>query len=645
MATEHAAMNHAIQQLIDVIGTHPQLAFWVVFAVATGEALLVVGLFVPSTAVLLGAGALVGMGRLAFAPVFIATLAGAIVGDAASYWVGRTWKGRLREVWPFSRFGGLFARSEDFFIAHGAKSVFLGRFVPGIKAMVPGIAGMSGMNPLRFTVVNIVSAVAWSIVHLVPAVMLGRGIDVARLVSPRVLELAAVLVGVALLGWLLLRIALGWMLPRLDRGRLAIVRRLAPSRDGWRGLAWRLLTNEDGTLLSFGLAALALLAAGGFLLLLLNLTLDPELARADAAISQLVQGLRTEVGDQVMVTVTMLGDGVILTSVAVALVLALLAFGEWRIGTSVAIAFSAATIFVPILKTLIHRARPALLYADAQAYSFPSGHAAMATTVLGITALVLGHQLPVRWRRAAWLATTIAVSLIAFSRIYLLAHWPSDVLAGILLGGALTMLLALLLNRQRERIPVAKISGIVTVTLLIAVQTHLYLHFARETERYAIRAPSPASPSLARRPLFDGDRGEPIACRRISIGTPSWPRCGALDGRLCNPAGSCRRMPRCRRVVSSTRARAQPGARDPAASALSQRLGTRSRTSALRSMESSQRYPVAIGFATWKVAASGLSHPNLLICLLQPSLARHSNDPLRALPIAFSCAIRVRPCR
>ena len=98
MSTEHAGMDHAIQQLIDLIGTHPQLAFWVVFAVATGEALLVVGLF---------------------------------------------------------------ARSEDFFIAHGAKSVFLGRFVPGIKAMVPGIAGMSGMNQLRFTVVSIVFEVDW----------------------------------------------------------------------------------------------------------------------------------------------------------------------------------------------------------------------------------------------------------------------------------------------------------------------------------------------------------------------------------------------------------------------------------------------------------------------------------------------------
>ena len=88
-----------------------------------------------------------------------------------------------------------------------------------------------------------------------------------------------------------------------------------------------------------------------------------------------------------------------------------------------------------VLKPLIARARPCdvntaveLLIARPADWSFPSGHTAVSFAAVG----ALLAQRSKLWGPAFALAV-----LIAFSRLYLYIHWPSDVLAGAALGGAL----------------------------------------------------------------------------------------------------------------------------------------------------------------------------------------------------------------
>jgi undecaprenyl-diphosphatase len=66
----------------------------------------------------------------------------------------------------------LIAKGEVFFAKHGGKSVFIGRFIPGVKAVVPGIAGMMGMQYRYFTIINVVSAFAWAAAHILPGMLL-----------------------------------------------------------------------------------------------------------------------------------------------------------------------------------------------------------------------------------------------------------------------------------------------------------------------------------------------------------------------------------------------------------------------------------------------------------------------------------------
>ena len=89
------------------------------------------------------------------------------------------------------------------------------------------------------------------------------------------------------------------------------------------------------------------------------------------------------------------------------------------------------------LKPLIARVRPydvvdvPLLVEKLSDFSFPSGHTL--ASVGAATALTLYHR---RWGAAA----LVLASAIAFSRLYLFVHYPTDVVAGALLGVALAFL-------------------------------------------------------------------------------------------------------------------------------------------------------------------------------------------------------------
>lgn len=202
-------MTQMLSQFVDFLGAHQMLAILFAFLVAFGEALLILGLFVPSTTVLVGLGALIGLGKMAFLPVFLATVAGAIAGDALSFWAGVHWKERIRTFWPFSRYGALMDKGEGFIARHGGKSIFIVRFIPGVKSVVPTIAGMMGMSVTRFALVNVGSAFVWAAAHLLPAIALGRGLQVAHTANPRFAILAGLGLAVALIGWAAMRLARG----------------------------------------------------------------------------------------------------------------------------------------------------------------------------------------------------------------------------------------------------------------------------------------------------------------------------------------------------------------------------------------------------------------------------------------------------
>jgi undecaprenyl-diphosphatase len=170
-------MTTDLHTLVGLVGDHPVLALVTAFLVSAGEAVLFLGIFVPSTAVLLAIGGIIGLGKLPFWPLFIATAVGAMAGDQLSYWIGHVYKERARDFSASERYQRLFTAGERYFQRHGGKSVVIGRFVPAVKSVVPAIAGLSGMPLVRFTVLNGVSSCVWAAAHLLPGLSAAWTLD------------------------------------------------------------------------------------------------------------------------------------------------------------------------------------------------------------------------------------------------------------------------------------------------------------------------------------------------------------------------------------------------------------------------------------------------------------------------------------
>src|SRR5215467_12204068 len=82
---------------------HAAWAPVVALTVAFSESFAFISLLVPGWAILIGIGALIGMGGLDLWPTWLAAAAGATLGDAISYTIGYRFKHAATQVWPLSR--------------------------------------------------------------------------------------------------------------------------------------------------------------------------------------------------------------------------------------------------------------------------------------------------------------------------------------------------------------------------------------------------------------------------------------------------------------------------------------------------------------------------------------------------------------
>ncbi len=128
------------------------------------EASAFVGLVFPGEIAILVGGAVAHGGGLPLWAVMVAAVAGATVGDQVGYLVGRRYGlGLLDHLPERLRRSGEIDRALALVSRRGALAVALGRWAAALRALVPGIAGMSGMSQLRFTAANVTGGALWAI--------------------------------------------------------------------------------------------------------------------------------------------------------------------------------------------------------------------------------------------------------------------------------------------------------------------------------------------------------------------------------------------------------------------------------------------------------------------------------------------------
>jgi undecaprenyl-diphosphatase len=239
------------------------------------------------------------------------------------------------------------------------------------------------------------------------------------------------------------------LVPLVQRWRLRLVQHLQ-ARDG-RGarlLAAALAPAAPGTK-GVVTGAFVLLAAGWlFLAVLEDIATQDALVQADLSVFAFLQQLRTDAADQAAIVVTEAGSVGVLLPLIVVVLAWLLARRCWRAAGYWVASAAFAEGLVQVLKHGLARQRPSLLYAGTERFSFPSGHATMSAVVLGLLAFLLTRGQSQRWRSVVMGTVAVYVVLVAFSRLYLGAHWFSDVAGGMSLGLAWVAFVAMVYNQR-----------------------------------------------------------------------------------------------------------------------------------------------------------------------------------------------------
>lgn len=145
----------------------------VVGALVFGESAFFLGFVLPGeTAVLLG-GFLSSTGRVPVIGLAAVVVLAAIIGDSVGYEVGRRFGPRILRTRLLRRHEHRVGRARAFLDGRGAPAVFVGRFTAFLRAIVPGLAGVSRMRYRRFLVYNAVGGLVWGLLCVVAGYVAG----------------------------------------------------------------------------------------------------------------------------------------------------------------------------------------------------------------------------------------------------------------------------------------------------------------------------------------------------------------------------------------------------------------------------------------------------------------------------------------
>lgn len=144
-----------------ILGLHGWVVYLIVGALVFGEAALFVGFVLPGeTAVLIG-GVLASQGRVSLSLLIVVVVLAAVAGDSVGFEVGRHFGDRVLALGPLQRRRAGVDRARLTLRERGSWAVFVGRFTAFLRAVMPGLAGLSRMPYRKFLLANAAGGIVW----------------------------------------------------------------------------------------------------------------------------------------------------------------------------------------------------------------------------------------------------------------------------------------------------------------------------------------------------------------------------------------------------------------------------------------------------------------------------------------------------
>lgn len=433
-------MHGAITTLLESYG------YMVLFVLVGLESL---GIPLPGETTLVTAAAFAATGHLSINAVLVTAAGGAILGDNGGYWIGR--KGGLAVVRRHGRLLHIdqsqIRRAHDFFERHGAKTVFIGRFIAILRTWAAVLAGASGMRYSTFMIYNAAGGISWVLVFGTLGYLFGRNL-------PRLEHyIGQASVAIVLLVALLVALGLGWRWFCANSDtlatsvshfghRIATLRSVQDFRERHpRAWQFAIARFARGEYLGFHLTIGLLISLAG-LWLFAGITEDvihhDPLTQVDLTLLEWFHAHATVTGLTMFKAISLLGSPITMTLIGLLTALFLAARHQWLAITSWVAALGGGGVLDFVLKIVIRRPRPPYTFAFPyeHSFSFPSGHAMESLVGYGMLAYLLLRFWAERTRVqvAIIVAAAVLIAAIGLSRLYLGVHYLSDVIGGYAAG-------------------------------------------------------------------------------------------------------------------------------------------------------------------------------------------------------------------
>ncbi len=462
-------------QLYHWLNMHAQWVPLFIFCSAALEALAVVGIVVPGIPLLFGLTLIAGRNDLDFPIILASGIAGAMLGDGISFWLGKHFQHRTETLWPFRTHPQWLVQGEAFFNKHGGKSIVIGRFVGPLRTFVPLCAGILNMPGWRFTAMNLLSALAWAPFHIFPGYLIGSAFDDPLMPGKHQLWF---LVGLALSIVILVRTML--LLHEFGEPWLRRWARLLPD--------YRLLLIERYPEKQLGALLISLVTLLCFMLLTWSLS-SSEIRHLDTQIANQLTGLRQPFLDYFFVALSVLGYQK--PMIAFGGFLLFYFIGRGAYGTAI-IGLINGILALWLLPLLLNDIDPSSSSLHPLG-GYPSLQALSTVMLWGFIGIVIARSLTRAQRVRPLTVVTTVTSLILASSLYLGTHHFSETLGGVLLGAGLLSLLRYAYHRTcKQSLPGREVSIVVIAAFVLITVSMVLPEMDKAIAHYA-----PLQPSLA----------------------------------------------------------------------------------------------------------------------------------------------------